>query len=186
MFEPPQASTSLAEALSVANNTNESLENQSRQISNAQDLSTNSTYLLTKSDRILRGMGSWGGWAYNTFVMSSSRELDKEIGRTKGEKQTSNTNTHTTTTTGRRRSLESQRLLVTRSGVPYELSGCGDLTMGALESLNNYTQNVLVALEVKGVEESRLMGEVLEGLWVKLSSDLGKAEGLREKLRKGR
>ena len=123
-------------------------------------------------------MGSWGGWAYNTFVMSSSRELDKEIGRTKGEKQTSNTNTHTTTTTGRRRSLESQRLLVTRSGVPYELSGCGDLTMGALESLNNYTQNVLVALEVKGVEESRLMGEVLEGLWVKLSSDLGKAEGV--------
>ncbi|GMH68728.1 hypothetical protein TrRE_jg1201, partial [Triparma retinervis] len=49
------------------------LSAQTSQLTNARDMGDNQTYLLAKSDRILRGMGSWGGWAYN-MLSSGAKE----------------------------------------------------------------------------------------------------------------
>ena len=102
MFPAPPALTSLTESLQTAGATVEALDRQNDSLQHSKDLIHNegkthdtlfhfnnsqltffngarpsrpSAYLLTKSDRILRGMGSWSGWAYNTFVKSESTEL---------------------------------------------------------------------------------------------------------------
>ncbi|GMH99977.1 hypothetical protein TrST_g6175 [Triparma strigata] len=112
MFPAPPALTSLTESLQTAGATVEALDRQNDSLQHSKDLIHNEAYLLTKSDRILRGMGSWSGWAYNTFVKSESTELR-------------NSSTRNVT------SVESKRY-----------SGTDPLCISLLNQLNSYKVNV--------------------------------------------
>ena len=75
MFPAPPALNTLTETLEIGGATLETLASQTTSLEKSRDCVHNENYLLTKSDRILRGMGSWSGWAYNTFISSQNTEL---------------------------------------------------------------------------------------------------------------
>ena len=71
----PPASISLQESLQTAGGITQSLNQQNESLQTSLDHVQSEEYFLTKGDRLLRGMGSWSGWAYNTFVKGERKEL---------------------------------------------------------------------------------------------------------------
>ena len=185
-FSPPPASQTLQESLALANEMSTTLNDQSSQLENARDLGDNQEYLLTKSDRILRGMGSWSGWAYNTFVKGEKKELRKtsvegarrKVGKGGG-----------TTTRGRKAygNFEDQRGLVKEGLGAYDVpTNLGD-TVGAskaVDALNAYAMNVRVLGE--GGCERELRGKVLEGIWGGLERECKGVQGGERVLKEGK
>eukprot|EP00518_Triparma_eleuthera_P004599 CAMPEP_0182457854 /NCGR_PEP_ID=MMETSP1319-20130603/3320_1 /TAXON_ID=172717 /ORGANISM="Bolidomonas pacifica, Strain RCC208" /LENGTH=204 /DNA_ID=CAMNT_0024656399 /DNA_START=105 /DNA_END=715 /DNA_ORIENTATION=+ len=74
-FRDPPASVSLQESLETASATAAALDRQNDSLQNSLEHVRSEEYFLSKGDRLLRGMGSWSGWAYNTFVKSEKSEL---------------------------------------------------------------------------------------------------------------
>eukprot|EP00520_Triparma_pacifica_P010798 CAMPEP_0118639308 /NCGR_PEP_ID=MMETSP0785-20121206/4152_1 /TAXON_ID=91992 /ORGANISM="Bolidomonas pacifica, Strain CCMP 1866" /LENGTH=210 /DNA_ID=CAMNT_0006530623 /DNA_START=91 /DNA_END=720 /DNA_ORIENTATION=+ len=175
-YDVPPAQTSLSEALQTGQAIAEALDGQTQQLNNAKELGENETYLLTKSDRILRGMGSWGGWAYNTFVKSASSELRRSSAPPKPP-----TRNNSMPPSAPSMSLSKQRTLVQQSGSNYSLPNAGPSTRLALDALNAYKINLDLFTSSSGPDR-KLLEEILEELWAKfrtLADDCVR-EGTRE------
>ena len=186
----PHALQSIASSMQYANETLQVLSQQGEQLSNASDLMSTQDYMLSRSDRILKGMGSWSGWLANkltteTYVDPTSRaaiEAKERIRKAayEGSRSSSEPPSYASGASSSSSSSSSSQL----SPVPplYSYYGSSPSLIKAVDGLNSYRANVLLLLSscASNFPQSdghTILMEVCDSLHDSLTTSLSDAAG---------
>lgn len=146
--------------MQYANETLRVLEQQGESLSHASDLMSTQDYMLSRSDRILRGMSSWGGWLSNKLTSDKYedptsraaieakeriRRSSLQSGLAAGARSSSEPASYSS---GDAATASSQQL----PQVPplYTYSGGSPSLSKAADALSSYRANVLLLLKMSG------------------------------------